>query len=104
MSDFLRKMPSYFLKFLGLGCLSVLLAVPALAQEQTPKEKVPPPASPPPPPKRMYKMSVPRPVPREYKEEGEPSLKGQSEMMEHKKVTGEAGGQEIREKPEGGEK
>lgn len=96
MSDYLKKMLSLAAKTLGLGCLLVLLVVPALAaEEQAPKEKVTPPKETPQP--RMRTMS-PRPATKAYKGEEESSRQVPAETLERKNVTGTAGGQEIRAK------
>ena len=94
MSGFFKTIPSYFLKILCLGCLLVLLAVPALAQEQSPKDQGTPPA-PSKQPRAMPKKALP-PCQEEYKvkEERSPSR----ETLQQKKVTGKVGGQEIRAK------
>ena len=98
MLDSLKKIPSFLLKILCLGCLLVFLAVPVLAQEQGSKDQGAPPATPPKPAEK----SAPAPrkaLPREYKAETEQSRVRQEETLQQKKVTGSMGGQEIRAKP-----
>jgi len=97
VSDFFKKIPSNFLKILGLGCLLVFLALPASAQEKGPKDQETPPPAPPKP--VMQPMPAPRMAPpKEHKAEEEQSRARQEETMEQKKVTGSVGGQEIRAK------
>jgi hypothetical protein len=95
--NFLKQIPSYFLKILCLGCVLVLLAAPVLAQEQTPKNQETPPAAPPPKPAAQPKMA-PRPMPREYKAEKSKSIPLGGEDMKIKGVDDTVGGQEIRNK------
>ncbi len=100
MSDFLKRILPPMAKALALGCFLILRTVPARAQDQgakdqAAKDKVPPPKEAPQP--RMRTMS-PRPATKAYKAEDESSRSVPAETMEHKKVTGAAGGQEIRAK------
>ena len=101
MLDFLKKMLPLAAKSLALACLLVLLIAPARAQDQGSKdqggqEKVTPSKEAPQP--RMRTMS-PRPATKAYKAEEDSSRSVPAETMEQKKVTGAAGGQEIRNKP-----
>ena len=96
MPDLLKKISSFVVKILFLSCLLLLLAAPAwAAEEQTPKDQVTPPKETPQP--GLPTMS-PRPATKAYKSEAEGSRKLQEESLEHKKVTGTVGGQEIRAK------
>jgi hypothetical protein len=101
VSDLLKKMPSLVLKILSLGCLLAFLTFPALAQDQTPKDQgaknqAPAPKEAPAP--RALRTMSPRPATKATKGEEEDSRK-MPETLEQKKVTGAAGGQEIRNKP-----
>lgn len=97
MFDALKKIPSYFLKILGLGCLLLFLIAPASAEEQGSKDKTAP--VPPPPPKEVPTMAPRRALPKEVGGQEVRSREAKEETLEQKKVTGEAGGQEIRNKP-----
>jgi hypothetical protein len=92
----LSKIPAYFLKILCLGCLLALLAAPAWAEEQTPKEKTPPPATPQPQPAAKPHMA-PRRRPMPQAEKSMPRTTG-AEEMKMKGVDDTVGGQEIRNK------
>jgi hypothetical protein len=96
VAEAFEKIPSSFLKILGVGCLVFLLTGPAAAEEQGPKDKT---APVPPPPKEVPTMAPRRAMPKDYKVEETRSRKAQEETLEQKKVTGEVGGQEIRAKP-----
>jgi hypothetical protein len=96
VAEAFKKIPSYFLKILGVGCLVFLLTGPASAEEQGAKDKTSPV---PPPSKPVPTMAPRRALPKEYKAEETRSRKAQEETLEQKKVTGEVGGQEIRAKP-----
>ncbi len=100
MSDFLKRILPLMAKALALGCFLILLTVPARAQDQgakdqAAKDKVPPPKETPQP--RMRTMS-PRPATKASKGEEESPRQMPTETLERKKVTGTAGGQEIRAK------
>jgi hypothetical protein len=94
--DSLKKISSYSLKILCLGCLLVLLAAPLLAQDQTPKEKGTTQATPPPAPAAQPKMA-PRRLPMPQAEKSVPSPAGGMEYQ-MKGVDDTVGGQEIRNK------
>jgi hypothetical protein len=99
MLDSLKKIPSSFLKILCLGCLLALLAVPALAQEQTPKEPGTPQATTPSKkPAALPPKASPRPSYKEYKMDKSmpPTMGGTEYKM--KSVDDTVGGQEIRNK------
>jgi hypothetical protein len=96
MSDFLRKISSSSLKILWMGCLTFLLAAPALAQDQGQKGQAPPPAATPKPGPKP-KMA-PAPVPQQERAAEEGFVERQEKTFERKKATGKVGGQEIRSK------
>uniref|UniRef100_A0A7V6A2M1 Uncharacterized protein n=1 Tax=Desulfobacca acetoxidans TaxID=60893 RepID=A0A7V6A2M1_9BACT len=92
----LKKIPSFFLKILFLGCLMGLLAAPAPAEEQTPKEKGTTPATTPAKPTVKPKMAPrPRSVPQAEKSLPAPAAVPEYQM---KGVDDTVGGQEIRNK------
>ena len=95
MSDFLKKMSTGVLKIFSLGCVLTLLSVPVPAQEQSSKEQPPPPAAP--STAAPMRTMAPRPALEKARQaEEEQSMKVKEETLQQKKVTGEAGGQEIR--------
>jgi hypothetical protein len=98
MLDSLKKIPSYFLKILCLGCLLVLLAAPLLAQDQTPKDQGTPQTTTPPTPAAQPKKAPQQPVHKEFKlEKPMPRTMGGQEYQ-MKGVDDTIGGQEIRNK------
>jgi hypothetical protein len=99
VSDILKKLPALVLKMLLLGCLLLVLAVPAPAQDA--KDKAAPPKGTP-PPRALRTMPPPQALP-EYKSAEDGSMRMPAETLERKNVTGTAGGQEIRRKSEPGD-
>jgi hypothetical protein len=93
--DSLKKLSLHFLQQLCLAFLMFLVAIPAWAQEKSPKS----PAPPPPPSMRMPQPApAPESMPREYKAPPARARQLPDEALEKKKVTDKVGGQEIRAK------